>query len=180
MRMSNRRTFWISGHLRFSPGLVITSFTSPNWNTMAFWRWSTVNSTLEATSTSATRTAMTGPRVLTSALPPLAAAQCVARARACVRRRRRLGRGALRGLGLAQPGDARLLHQLVERQVQEVPAALVVDDDLRGRGQDLLQGLDVDALARHGRRLRVLGEHLAETRGFAHGIGDDARLVAIG
>src|SRR3970282_1738653 len=115
MRMSNRRTFWIMGHLNFRPGAVITSFTSPNWNTMAFWRWSTVNITLEATSTSATRTARIGPKVLMSALSPLAIAQGVARARARIHRQRRIRR-ALRGLGLGEPRNARLLHQLVERE----------------------------------------------------------------
>src|SRR3990170_1452232 len=137
MRMSKRRTFWIIGHLNFRPGSVITSFTSPNWNTIAFWRWSTVNITLEATSTSATRTAMTGPRALMSALPALAVEQRVARARPGIHRQRRLCR-ALRGLGLGEPGDARLLHQLVERQVQQVAAGAGGDQDLGARRQPAL------------------------------------------
>ena len=33
------------------PGALTTiSFTSPSWNTIAFWRWSTVNSALDTSS----------------------------------------------------------------------------------------------------------------------------------
>src|SRR5688572_20546683 len=181
MRMSNRRTFCSSGHLKCSPERTTISFTSPSWNTIAFWRWSTVNRALDTTSASTASTATTGPRALmgdslrpASALAPLAVAQRLAGAR---RVGRRLRRGARRRrLGARR---ARVLHDLVERQVEQVPAAAVVHHDLAGRGEHRLHGLDVDALARHRRRLGVLGEHLLEARGVALGVGDHALAVAL-
>src|SRR6266581_2661929 len=185
MRMSNRRTFCSSGHLKCRPGRCTTSVTSPSWNTIAFWRWSTVNSVPDASSATTIRMATTGPRALMGdslrfslALSPVAVAERLARARPGIRRRR-LG-GPLRGLRLGERPRARLLHDLVERQVQQAAGAAVVHHDLVGRGQDLLHGVDVDALAGDGRRLRVLGEHLLEARGVALGARDHALLVALG
>src|SRR5258706_4193861 len=186
MRMSKWRTFWISGHLKCRPALVTTSLTSPSWNTIAFWRWSTVNSALEAMSAISATTASTGPNALMSvpfglsSLAPLAVAQRLARARRGLGRRGLRRRRPLRGLRLGGQRGAALLHQLVERQVEDVAGAAVVHHDLVGRGQHLLDRLEVDALAGHGRRLRVLGEHLLEARGVALGAGDDALLVALG
>src|SRR6185436_9081003 len=105
-------------------------------------------------------------------------AQRFARARAFGGRRFRRRRGArLRALG---PRRAGVMQHLLERQVEQVPRAAVVHHDLAGRGQDRLHGLDVEALARHRRRLRILGEHLLEARRLALGIGDHALLVALG
>src|SRR5260221_2574474 len=169
MRMSNWRTFCSSGHLKCRPGFWITSFTSPSWKMMAFWRWSTVNTVPETMAASTTTMATIGPKARMLAVAPLAGAQRVARARA--RRRRGVAARALRRRRLGERRRAALLHDLVERQVEQVARAAIVHHDLVGRGQDLLQGLEVDALARHRRRLGVFGQHLPEARGGALGGG---------
>ena len=70
MRLSKKRTFWISGHLKFRPGCVMTSRISPSWNTMARSRWSTVNIDIPATR-KANNTATSAPtRRLLMAAPP--------------------------------------------------------------------------------------------------------------
>src|SRR5260221_7081085 len=177
MRMSNWRTFCSSGHLKCRPGFWITSFTSPSWKMMAFWRWSTVNTVPETMAASTTTMATIGPKARMLAVAPLAGAQRVARARA--RLRRRLAARALRRLRFGERRRAALLHDLVERQVEQVARAAIVHHDLVGRGQDLLHGLDVDALARHRRRLGVFRHHLPEARGVALGCGDDPAAVAL-
>src|SRR3954464_3683923 len=182
MRMSKWRTFCTSGSLKCRPGLVTTSFTSPSWNTMACWRWSTVKSVPETSRPTRMTTARIGPMALIARSPvgPVAIAQRVARARPGVRRGRRLAR-PLRGLRLGRiRRAARLVPQLLERQHEEIARAAVVEHHLVGGGQDLAHRVDVDALARHLRRLRVLGEHLAEARRVALGVGDHALLVALG
>src|SRR6185503_10365309 len=180
MRMSKWRTFCTSGSLKCRPGLVTTSFTSPSWKTMACWRWSTVNSDPLISSPTRITMARMGPTALIGGSPvgPVAVAQGVAGPRPRIRRGRRLAR-PLRGLrlGLGRRA-ARLLHQLVERQHQEVARAAVIEHHLVGRRQDLAHRVDVDALARHLRRLRVFGEHLAKARRVAFGIRDHALLVA--
>src|SRR5688572_19330275 len=142
MRMSNRRTFCRSGHLKCSPGRCTTLFTSPSWNTIAFWRWSTVYRALDTSSASTAKIALRGPRalmgdsLLPSSLASFAAAQRLARARPGILRR--LGRrGARRGRAALGAGGG-ALHQLLERQVQQVPRAAVVHHDLAGRGEHLL------------------------------------------
>src|SRR5438128_1852484 len=105
---------------------------------MTFWRWSTMKSESDASTINATMMTRTTPRLrLISGIPcfwrdassarfPVPAAEGVAAPR---RRRllrgRRLGR--LRSLGGRR---SRQLHDLVERQVQEVVAALLVDENL--------------------------------------------------
>src|SRR5687768_4908306 len=90
--------------------------------------------------------------------------------------RRLGGRGARRSAFARRAGA---LHQLVERQVKQVPRAAVVHHDLAGRSEDRLHGLDVDALARHRRRFGVLGQYLPEAGSVALGVGDDALAVAL-
>src|SRR6266436_4914983 len=105
-------------------------------------------------STMRTSTARTGPSAFIARSPwrssigPVAVAQRLARARAGLGRRGRLAL-ALRGLGFGRRGGAGLLHELLERQHQEVAAAAVVHHDLARRGEDLAHRVDVDALARH-------------------------------
>src|SRR5688572_14282704 len=153
MRMSNRRTFCKSGTLKCRPGFCTTSFTSPSWNTIAFWRWSTVYIVPETSSNRTTTTARIGPRALMgdswrlSSVGPVTVTQRLPRARSRLARRRRLG-GLLRGLRLGERRAAGLLHDLVERQVEQVPRAAVVHHDLVGRRQHLAHGVDVDPLAR--------------------------------
>ena len=42
----------MKGSLALRPGSEMTSLTSPSWKTIAYWRWSTVNSDIEAITTS--------------------------------------------------------------------------------------------------------------------------------
>src|SRR5689334_24194939 len=130
------------------------------------------------------RTASSGPRALIggsralSSVHPLAVAQALARARAGFRRGR-LGL-ALRRLRVGRRRRAALLQQLLERQQEKIAAAAVVHHYLVRRRQNLAHRVDVDALARHLRRLGVLGQDLPEARRVALGVGDHALLVALG
>src|SRR5690606_29801612 len=82
---------------------------------------------------------------------------CVSSARhALARSRTRSGRARDRrrhgrGLVLRRPALA-LLDQLIERQVKHVVAAVRVDQDLRRRREDLLERLEIEALASDRRR----------------------------
>ena len=66
------------------------------------------------------------------------------------------------------------MHEFVERQVQQVAPALLVDQHLARVAHDLLHRLDVETVARHLRRLVVLGDDLPEARGIAFRPLDDA------
>ncbi len=116
-----------------------------------------------------------------------AAAQRFARP-ARVERDRRLGRGRRRlprcrrirrAAGRACRRGA-LLDQLVERQVEQaVAAGLLVDQHLARVADDRLHHVEVEALARDARRLRVLDQDLPEARGVALGSLHDLGLVAV-
>src|SRR5579859_5993923 len=100
-------------------------------------------------STARTAMARIGPSAFITRSPigPLAVAQRLARARARVGWRRRLAL-ALRGLCFGRVhAAARLLHELLERQHEQIAGAAVVHHDLAGRGENLAHGVDVDALA---------------------------------
>src|SRR5262245_6416948 len=105
----------------------------PTWNFTACSRVSTVNTDIRITITAITATInkrfRRGPMV-GSSLPRLALARAHSRVR---RARRRDGRAWL----LLRCGGRAALHELVERQVQQVVAALRVDEHL-GRGAKYL------------------------------------------
>src|SRR6185503_9340050 len=148
----------------------------PTWNFKACWRVSTVNTDMRITITATTARINSkfrrGP-MAQSSLTSLALARAHARA---WRARRRSVRRRL----LPRRRQRAALHELIERQVQQVVAALRVDQHFRGGLQYLFQGFDVDALARHGRRLLILGEDLREPVGLALGIGNDLSPIRLG
>ena len=89
------------------------------------------------------------------------------------------GGAALDGVcGSAVEVVERRCDELIERQVQEVVAAFGVHEHLRRRPQDLLERLDVQALARNVRRLLVFGEDLREPVRLALRVRD--HLLSIG
>src|SRR5205085_10892314 len=113
-----------------------------------------------------------------SAALPFARPERIARTRSRrFLRLRRLGRAWRL---LARRGGWRGLHQLVEREIQEIVAALLVDEDLARVRQNLLHRFDVEPIARNLRCLAVFANDLAETRRIALGLLDDALLVAFG
>src|SRR5690606_13080439 len=108
---------------------------------------------------------------LPSARRPLARAR--ARRGRARDRRRHGGRLVLRRTALA------LLHELIERQIQHVTAPVGVDQHL-GRGREnLLERLEIEALAGNRRRLLVLGEDVAEAVRLAFGVGDHTLPVRL-
>src|SRR5262245_28842778 len=112
----------------------------PTWNFSACSRVSTVNTDIRITITATTARINSrfrrGPMV-GSSLTRIA----IARARRRARRARRRG-GRRRLVGRRRQRTA--LHELIERQVQQVVAALGVDENLRGGAEYLFQRLDVD------------------------------------
>src|ERR1051325_6475545 len=184
MRMSKLRTFCSSGHLRCRPGLFTTSLISPSWNTIAFWRWSTVYNVPETMSATSTSTATIGPTALMrypcwrSSVDALPITQALARARTGLGGGRVIG--PLRRLRVRRCAARRLLQELLERPEQQVARATVVHHHFVVGGEDLAHGVDIDPLARHLRCLGVFREHLAEARRLAFRVGDNALLVAFG
>src|SRR6185503_17073397 len=147
----------------------------PTWNFKACWRVSTVNTDMRITITATTARINSkfrrGPMAQSSLTRlALARAHAARRARRRSIRRRLLPRRRLRAA----------LHELIERQVQQVVAAVRVDQHFRGGLQYLFQGFDVHALARHGRRLLILDEDLREPVGLTLGIGNDLGPIRLG
>src|SRR5690606_23126142 len=102
----------------------------------------------------------------------------LARVRAWSRRardRRRHGRR----LALRRPALA-LLYQLVEGQVEQIVAALGIDQHLRRRREDLLERLEIDALARDRGRLLILRNDAAEAIRLAFRVRDHLLAVRLG
>ena len=126
-----------------------------------------------------------------ASLPALAGAQRVARAAgssgrsglaapapaAAAARRRRAGTARARR---PRGAGAALLDQLVERQVEQAAAGLLVDQHLGRVAEHRLHHVEVEALARDAGRLLVLDEDLAEARRVALGALHDLGLVAVG
>ncbi len=81
--------------------------------------------------------------------------------------------------GAVAPGPVNL-HQLVERQIEQIVAALLVDQHFARVAHDLLHGVDIQAVARDARRLVVFRDDLAEAAGIALRAFDHALLVAFG
>ena len=73
-----------------------------------------------------------------------------------------------------------MLDQLVQWQVKQIRVAATVDQHLADVGVDLLHRVDVQPVARHGRRLLVLDQHAGEALRIALGLCNHARLVAFG
>src|SRR5690606_28995360 len=97
----------------------------------------------------------------------------VTRADALAARLHRRGNGLRLGRRARAHVQRRLaagpLHELAERQVEQVAAGFLVDDHLAGGAEDLLHGLEVEAIARDLRRALVFREDLAEARAVALG-----------
>jgi hypothetical protein len=72
------------------------------------------------------------------------------------------------------------LHQLVERQIEQIALPLAIDQHLAGIRIDLLHGVEIHATARHFRRLGVFGIDLREAARITLGRGDDTLLVTLG
>src|SRR5690606_19030145 len=195
IRLSWYSTFWNgTGSLKYRPGSSITSRISPSAYLTANWRWSTTKRHDWARSpaiTSATmmessrfmgrfRVGLSAERVAIAAAQGLAAGVGVVVGRGAARRRRRRGAGRLLPRRIRRDGGAGRAHQLVEREVQQAATLAAVHHDLRRVGEDLLHGLDVQALARDLRRLLVFLEHLQEARGVTLGARHRARAVALG
>jgi hypothetical protein len=72
------------------------------------------------------------------------------------------------------------LHELVEGQIEQVAALLVIDEHLGGAGHDLLHGVLIQPFAGDLGRLGVFHQDLLEAGGVALGLGDHALLVAVG
>ena len=81
-------------------------------------------------------------------------------------------------LGLSHGVGLRVVDDLVERQVQQVVAALGVDVDLGDVLHDVAHGVDVESVARDFRSPGVLGLQGGEAVGIASGGLDDAGLIA--
>ena len=112
-----------------------------------------------------------------SAFSPLAAhpAACALRASAPAR-----GAGPWRRSRATTPGVA-ALEQLVERQVDHVACRpCAIDHHLARARQHVLDGLDVQALARDFGRPLVGGDQRVEARRLALGDRDDLRPVGLG
>src|SRR5690606_8424512 len=108
---------------------------------------------------------------LPSARRPLARAR--ARSGRARDRRRHGSRLVLRRPALA------LLHELIERQIQHVAAPFGVHQHLRRGREDLLERLEIQALAGDRRRLLILAEDVAEAVRLAFGVGDDPLPVRL-
>src|SRR5690606_1669104 len=195
MRLSWYSTFWNgTGSLKYRPGSSMTSRISPSAYLTANWRWSTTNRHDWSSSPAITSATMmersrfmrfcpiraSAERVAVAAAQGLAAGVRVVVRRGAARRRR--GRGGRRLLSrrVGRYRGAGRPHQLVEREIKQVVALAAVDQHLRRIGEDLLHGLDVQALARDTRGLLVFLEHLHEALGIALGARDRARAVALG
>ena len=70
------------------------------------------------------------------------------------------------------------MHDLVERQIQQVVTALF-HHDLGGVGHDLLHCIQIQPVARDLRRFFVLGNHLIEALGITHRLLHHALPVAL-
>ncbi len=94
--------------------------------------------------------------------------------------RRRRCRRSFRG-GCRRSAALRdVLHDLVQREVEQVRTLARIHQHLGDVRVDLLHGLEVHAVTGDLRRLLVLGEHGAEALGIALRLGDDPRLVGSG
>ena len=95
-------------------------------------------------------------------------------------RRRGRARGRELGCGRRRDGGrSALLEQLVERQIEEIAAGLLVDQHLARVAEHHLHGVDVEALAGDSGRLRVFGEDLPEARRVAFRPLHDRGEVAV-
>src|SRR5690606_36876843 len=93
----------------------------------------------------------------------------------------RPGGGAGRlAAGGRRSGAAALLHQLVDRQVQQIAVALARHHDLAGIAQHILQGLDIQALAHDLRRLTVFADQQVEALGLTLGPRHYRLTIAVG
>src|SRR6267154_2142176 len=170
-------TFSIKGRLTFSPGSRMTRRGSPNCSTSASSVWSTMNSELIAKTPTATSTTATTVRIRRFTTPSLltAAQGWDGGCRRLWRRRRRCPRGRRRArcsTDAAQGG---------QRQVGKHPVSALggfVDDHFVAALQDLLHGLEIEALESDILRYLEGAIDRGETIGVALGAGDD--LLAIG
>src|SRR5712671_590640 len=170
-------TFSIKGRLTFSPGSRMTRRGSPNCSTSASSVWSTMSSELIVKTPTATSTTATTVRIRRLTTPSLltAAQGWDGGCRRLWRRRRRCPRGgrrARRSTDAAQGG---------QRQVGKHPVSALggfVDDHFVAALQDLLHGLEIEALESDILRYLEGAIDRGETIGVALGAGDD--LLAIG
>jgi hypothetical protein len=89
------------------------------------------------------------------------------------------GLGIRRGLSGLGAGLGQL-HELVEGQIEQVAALLVIDEHLGGAGHDLLHGVLIQTFPGNLGRLGVFHQDLLEAGGIALGLGYHALLVAVG
>src|SRR5690606_24081285 len=154
MRWSNLRTSSTSGHLKCSPGCRSARTTRPRFSTMAVWLSLTTKTDPMAASSAAMITKMMMAKRFMSAASLAGFAG--------------FGLGLGSGLGRRQAQDRRLRRDAgavgfpAQRQVQDV---VLAGDHLRVGRQHFLHGFQVQALARHFRRLAVLGHQQGETLG---------------